>query len=121
MKKIGMLLVMIVFFQDKQVMKYQLKISKFSSGNILRRITGRVMCRNRPNDVERENVDDIYKLAKRMLPSQILIFASTSAIAEGSGSIPLDEDSPVQSHLLDLYSKSLLRREKTLTKLCIRN
>ena len=80
-------------------------------------LTGRVMCLNRPNDVQRENVDDIYKLATRMLHSQTLIFASTSAIAEGSGSIPLNEDSPIQSHLLDLYSSSLLRREKTLRQL----
>ena len=80
-------------------------------------LTCRVMCLNRPNDVQQENVDDIYKLATRMLHSQTLIFASTSAIAEGSGSVPLNEDSPIQSHLLDLYSSSLLRREKTLRQL----
>ena len=80
-------------------------------------LTGRVMCLNRPNDVQRENVDDISKLARRMLRSQTLIFASTSAIAEGSGSVPLNEDSPIKSHLLDLYANSLLRREKTLRHL----
>ena len=80
-------------------------------------LTGRLMCRDRPADVEQENVVDISNLAKRMLPSQLLIFASTSAIAEGSGSIPFNEDSPVKPHLFDSYVASLWRRENTLREL----
>ena len=82
-------------------------------------LTGRVMCRDRPTEVQRENVDDISALAKRMLPDQLLIYASTSAIAEGSGSVPIDEDAPVQSHLFDTYTASLWRRENALRKLSI--
>ena len=80
-------------------------------------LTGRVMCRDRPADVEQENILDISNLAKRMLPSQLLIFASTSAIAEGSGSIPFNEDSPVQQQLFDSYVASLWNRENTLREL----
>ena len=82
-------------------------------------LTGRVMCRDRPADIEQENIVDISTMAKRMLPSQLLIFASTSAIAEGSGSTPFSEDSPVQHHLFDSYVASLLRRENTLRELSI--
>ncbi len=82
-------------------------------------LTGRVMCRQRPKDVKRENIDDIKDLAKRMLPSQLLIFASTSAIAEGSGSTKFNEDSPVQSQLFDSYTNSLFQRENTLRNLSI--
>lgn len=77
-------------------------------------LTGRILCRDRQADVERENIVDISNLAKRMLPSQLLIFASTSAIAEGSGSIPFNEDSPVQQQLFDSYVASLWHREKHL-------
>jgi nucleoside-diphosphate-sugar epimerase/2-polyprenyl-3-methyl-5-hydroxy-6-metoxy-1,4-benzoquinol methylase len=82
-------------------------------------LTDGVMCRDHPADVKRENVDDIKKLAKRMLSSQLLIFASTSAIAEGSGSTPFSEDSPVQSELFDSYVSSLFDRENTLRNLSI--
>ncbi|UJR08072.1 hypothetical protein I4U23_012349 [Adineta vaga] len=77
-------------------------------------LTGRAACRDRPKDVEQENIGDIYALAKRMTSFQLLIFASTSAIAEGSGSTPFSEDSPVQSQLFDSYTASLKRREEVL-------
>jgi nucleoside-diphosphate-sugar epimerase len=67
--------------------------------------------------VEQENVCDVYELAKRMLPSQLLIFASTSDIAEGSGSKLVDENSLFQSHLLDSYTASMLRHENALRNL----
>ncbi len=84
-------------------------------------LTGRLMCEQRPNDVEKENILDIYNLAKRMLSSQLLIFASTSAIAEGSGSKLVDEDYLVQSNLFDSYTNSMLRREKTLRSLSLKS
>jgi nucleoside-diphosphate-sugar epimerase/SAM-dependent methyltransferase len=77
-------------------------------------LTSHEACQKHPNDVERENVDDIYKLVKRMLPTQLLIFASTAAIAESSGPISVDEEFPVQPHSPDLYVNSLIRRENTL-------
>ena len=80
-------------------------------------LTGRVMCQQRPNDIEQENIGDIYQLARRMLPSQLLIFASTSAIAEGSGSKSFQENSSVKYNLFDLYTDSMFRRENTLRNL----
>ena len=82
-------------------------------------LTGRVMCRDRPTEVDRENIDDIHNLAKRMLRYQLLIFASTSAIVEGSGSVPADENFPAQPNLLDTYANSLLRREEKLRRLSL--
>ena len=93
------------------------KLQKFHVVIYLGGLTGRVMCRERSNEVERENVADIYNLAKRMLSSQLLIFASTSAITEGSGAVAADEDYPASNNLLDLYALSLLRRENTLRNL----
>ncbi|CAF1591447.1 unnamed protein product [Rotaria magnacalcarata] len=82
-------------------------------------MAGRAICQDHPAEVDRENIEDIYNLAKRMLPHQLLIFASTSAVGEGSGSIPITEDHPIQSELLDLYSKSLFHREKTLRQMAL--
>ena len=83
-KKSGTSLVTIEFSRIKPVMKYRLKICRsFQAVVYLGGLTDRAICQDHPNDVEQENVKDIYKLAKRMLPSQLLIFASTSEIAEG--------------------------------------
>lgn len=82
-------------------------------------LTGRAMCDEHPREVEQENVQDIYNLAKRMLHSQVLIFASTSAITEGSGSTPADEDFSVRINLLDAYASSLYRREQKLRRLAL--
>jgi nucleoside-diphosphate-sugar epimerase/2-polyprenyl-3-methyl-5-hydroxy-6-metoxy-1,4-benzoquinol methylase len=92
-------------------------LRKFQVVIYLGGLTGRVMCQERPDAVKQENVDDIYNLAKRMLSSQLLIFASTSAIAEGSGSVLAAEDSLVRPHLLDSYTASMLLREITLRNL----
>lgn len=48
---------------------------------------------------------------------QTLIFASTSAIAEGTGSHPLKEDDPVQVDRLDSYARSMFHREQALYRL----
>ncbi|CAF2240115.1 unnamed protein product [Rotaria magnacalcarata] len=94
-------------------------LQKFQVVIYLGGLTDRILCRDHPKDAEKENVKDIYDLAIRMLPSQILIFASTSEVAEGFGSIPLNETTPVQSHLFDTYVNSMMRREDTLQKLSL--
>jgi nucleoside-diphosphate-sugar epimerase len=94
-------------------------LKKFHVVIYLGGLTGRKMCLERPQDVQRENVGDIYDLAKRMSSSQVLIFASTSAIAEGSGTRLLNEDSPVQPQLMDSYSASMFHRENTLRNLSL--
>ena len=82
-------------------------------------LTDRAMCQNRSIEIDQENINDIQILAKRMLSSQLLVFASTSAIAEGSGRNLFREDSSVQPHLLDSYVRSLWDRENSLRKLSV--
>ncbi|CAF3224030.1 unnamed protein product [Rotaria socialis] len=94
-------------------------LQKFQVVVYLAGLTDRDICRDHPNDTEYKNVKDIYDLAKRMLQSQLLIFASTSEIAAGFGKTPMDELSPVQPHLFDPYVASIMRRENALRKLSL--
>ena len=94
-------------------------LHKFHVVMYLGGLTSRAACLSRPTEVDYENIGDIVKLTQRMLSSQLLIFASTSAIAEGSGLNMSTEDSHIQAHLLDLYSTSLLRREQALQNLSL--
>jgi nucleoside-diphosphate-sugar epimerase len=80
-------------------------------------LTGRVACDKHPDDVQHENIDDIVHLARRMRASQTLIFASTSAVAEGSADRPQRESDAIRFELLDRYSDSLARREDALRRL----
>ena len=95
------------------------ELQRFDTVIYLGGLTGRKMCLQRPGDIQKENIDDIVQLAKRMLSTQLLIFASTSAIAEGSGFNPTTEDFAVRLDLLDLYSASMYRRENALRALSL--
>jgi len=78
--------------------------------------TGRAICERFPQDVEEENVNDIVNLSRRMGNNQMLVFASTSAILEGAGSLPATETWNPKKELLDTYSLSMYRREQALRK-----
>ena len=80
-------------------------------------LTGRESCDRNADRVVDENVDQVVSVARRMAPSQLLVFASTSAIAEGHVSAPALEDCVVHTHLLDRFSSSMHLREVTLRKL----
>ena len=81
-------------------------------------LTGRAACdRNTREQTVSENVDDPLALASRMGPSQLLVFASTSAIAEGSGQRRMREDEAVRTELLDSYSSSMHQREVAMRQL----
>ena len=78
-------------------------------------LTGRVACeRASPSIVEAENVADLAALARRMRPNQLLIFASTSALLEGSGARAVNESWIVQTTLLDQYAGSMIARETAM-------
>ena len=78
-------------------------------------LTGRVACESAtPGIVEAENVADPTALARRMRPDQLLIFASTSALLEGSGGRAVNESWIVQTALLDRYAGSMLAREMAM-------
>ena len=70
--------------------------------------------RNRSVDMKRDNVGEIYNIAKRMSHLQLLIFAYTDT---GSGLVSIDENSPDQLHLLNSYAAAMIRREDTLRDL----
>lgn len=59
-----------------------------------------------------ENVDDVATLAGKMDDGQHLIFASTSAIAEGR--VDFKEDGVPRMDLYDKYTASMLKREDML-------
>ena len=80
-------------------------------------LTGRKECdASTPDEVEDENVQDVLRLAARMNANQLLVFASTSAIAKGSGAkrhafVETDDPDP---DAMDAYTHSLFRREKSM-------
>jgi nucleoside-diphosphate-sugar epimerase len=78
--------------------------------------TGRVMCDASPSQCLKENVDETVAFARRLSRHQLLVFASTSAITEGSGGTPWSEDGSVRTDLLDSYSSSMRAREQALGK-----
>jgi nucleoside-diphosphate-sugar epimerase len=71
-------------------------------------------CRQEKAVYFRENVEDVERLARRMLPQQLLVFASTSGLAEGSGERLFSEDDPLATHLFDLHTESMMLRERVL-------
>lgn len=63
-----------------------------------------------------ENVAQPISFAQRMLPTQLLVFASTAAIAEGYGRQAMSErDSPKQEGF-DLHTASMLKREEAFRR-----
>lgn len=70
-----------------------------------------------PGSVDKENIGNVVDVARRMLPHQLLVFASTSAITEGHGDQCVDEDASVKIELMDIYSSSMYRREQALQQL----
>jgi nucleoside-diphosphate-sugar epimerase len=76
--------------------------------------SGRHICPQEKAVYRRENVEDIVRLARRMQPHQLLVFASTAALAEGSGSRPFSETDALAPHLFDLYTESMMLREEAL-------
>ena len=67
--------------------------------------------------VAQANVEDVAALALRLLPSQLLLFASSAALSVGSGAAQADEQAPLHAHLFDRYEASMLARELRLRHL----
>jgi nucleoside-diphosphate-sugar epimerase len=81
-------------------------------------LTGRRDCLSHsPAEVFRENIWDPFNIAYKMKPSQLFVFASTSAVSEGSGSREHREDSAVNVANLDEYSRSMFEREVIFNQL----
>jgi nucleoside-diphosphate-sugar epimerase/SAM-dependent methyltransferase len=84
--------------------------------------SGRKECQARtPEEVDDANVQDVLRIAARMHADQLLLFASTSAIAEGCGAsrhefAETDEPDPTK---MDAYTHSLFRRERAMEALVL--
>ena len=68
-------------------------------------VTGRIASEIPKEILYNENIDDVLNLVKRMKSTQTLIFASTSAIGEGSGTMPIDENSEIKEDLKRIEDK----------------
>ena len=81
-------------------------------------LTGRAACLAVDTAaVYAENVEAPVSVARRMRAGQTLLFASTSAITEGSGASYVDETWTPRKPELDRYSASMLARERAMATL----
>jgi len=110
------------FSLDKNIIQYNANdipinfVQSFHTIIYLGGYTGRKICDKYPENVHKENVEDILLFSQKMLSNQTLIFASTSAVMEGSGIIKTNENTHVIINNLDLYSKSMYERELIMKK-----
>lgn len=80
-------------------------------------LTGRRACDSVSVDIVfQENVLDPYYLASKMSATQLFIFASSAAVAEGSGANSHKEDDAISAEL-DTYAESMRRREYAMKHL----
>ena len=91
------------------------ELHSFDSVVFLGGLTTRKACESvTPEKVQKENVDSVVDIARRMLSTQLLIVASTGTIGEGTGTVPLSELDEPSETALDSFSLSMLTREATL-------
>lgn len=111
-------------FKKYNIDKYDIKISpKMRGRNVdvskygvviyLAGLTGRVSCSLETwGNIYNENVTDILQLGRKMNKQQILIYASTAGILEGSSDAC--EECNINTDLLDSYTLSMFEREKAV-------
>lgn len=81
-------------------------------------LSGRASCTNETwGNVYNENITDVMELGRKMTSSQLLIYASTAGILEGSLGNCATETHKIDRKLLDSYTTSMFEREKNLQKL----
>ena len=106
------------YIHVKQVISGDIPTSELHSFDcvvFLGGLTTRKACEaTTPEKVQKENVDSVVDIAKRMMSTQLLIVASSGTIGEGTGTVPLSELDEPSETALDPYSLSMLTREKTL-------
>lgn len=75
-------------------------------------LSGRVSCNNNTwGNIYYENIEDIISLAQKLSSNQLLIYASTAGLLEGSYLKASDETYDIQKHALDSYTLSMHERE----------
>lgn len=75
-------------------------------------LSGRVSCANNDWDtVYHENVEDLSSVLSKLNKDQLVIYASSASILEGSKNVPVDESYTPDETLMDSYAKSMTVRE----------
>lgn len=97
---------------------YNVNTEIISTFNIIIYMGGK-SSRNITEKEAEENINHIISIAKMIKSSQLLIYASTSAIYEGY--FNAKEDFIPKYELLDSYSKSMWKREQEIKLLSIRS
>ncbi len=78
-------------------------------------LSGRKQCEDKTKEeVYFENVDDILNVIHKMNKNQLIIYASSASLLEGSHDIPVDENYEIKQDLLDKYAESMMLREKAI-------
>lgn len=96
------------------------EIRTFSVIIYLAGLSGRFSCSSVSFEkVYQENVEDIMEVGKKMNSNQLLVYASSASILEGSCQTPVDETYNIQHKLLDQYALSMYMRETTVRHLNI--
>lgn len=76
-------------------------------------LSGRASCNGVSTEhVFQENIEDIMTLGGKMKDSQVLVYASSASLLEGSCATPAKEDYIVMEELLDSYASSMHLREQ---------
>jgi len=90
-----------------------LDVSKYNVVIYLAGLTGRASCAQEIwGNIYNENVTDIIQLGRKMNKDQLLIYASTAGILEGSSDAC--EECNINVDLLDSYTLSMFEREKAV-------
>lgn len=78
-------------------------------------LSGRKQCEDKTKEeVYFENVLDILNIIQKMNDKQLIIYASSASLLEGSHDISVDEDYEIKENLLDNYAESMMLREKAI-------
>lgn len=78
-------------------------------------LSGRKQCEDKTKEeIYFENVLDILNIIQKMNDKQLIIYASSASLLEGSHDISVDEDYEIKENLLDNYAESMMLREKAI-------
>jgi nucleoside-diphosphate-sugar epimerase/2-polyprenyl-3-methyl-5-hydroxy-6-metoxy-1,4-benzoquinol methylase len=94
-----------------------INISSYDVIIYLAGLSGRVSCNNNTwGNIYFENIEDILTITKKLSSNQLLIYASTAGLLEGSYLNASNESYDIQKPLLDSYTLSMYERECAINK-----
>jgi len=105
-------------FLDLQNCEISFNLDDIDKFDIILYVAGKASRELKDTEIN-QNVGDIKSIVEKMKPNKLLIYASTSAIAEGFNN--MEENMIPKLELLDSYSISMLAREKIIQNFNIRS